>query len=92
MKRELPTFQINWSQVITSLLIGAFLGAVTLVRLSDTNTIVIAGQSKAIEHLESSTVSSDIFTQHAISNQREFDAITKSLDIVNSKLDRLLLK
>lgn len=92
MKRELPTFQINWGQVVTSLLIGAVLGAFTLIRLSDTNTVIIAGQTKAIEHLESNTVSIDIFNQHALANQREFDAISKSLDSLNSKLDRLLIK
>ena len=92
MKRELPTFQINWGQVVTSLLIGAIVGAFTLIRLSDTNTIIIAGQAKAIENLETSTVSIDLFKQHAAENQREFDTITKSLDSVSSKLDRLLLK
>lgn len=92
MKRELPSLQINWSQVITSLLIGAVFGAIAIVRLSDTQTITISGHTKAIEKLEVGTVSTDAFAQHAETNRREFDAITKSLDALNNKVDRLLLR
>lgn len=93
MKREQGILlKVNWGQVVTSLLIGAVLGAFALVRLSDTNTLVIAGQAKAIENLEANTVSIEIFKQHTDASRREFDSITKSLDSLNSKMDRLLIK
>lgn len=38
--------QINWSHILTSLVLGAILGAFALVRVSDAQTIVVAGQSE----------------------------------------------
>lgn len=92
MKREALSIKINWGQVVTSLLIGAILGAIALVRLSDTNTIIIAGQAKAIENLENNTVSSELFHQHVQQQTTDITDIKNALRDINNKVDRLLLK
>ena len=92
MKRELPTLQINWSQVLTSLVVGAILGAFTLLRLSDSQTVVLAGHTKTIEKLENSTVSLELFKLHNESQTQQFKSIDERLYKMDSKIDQLLLK
>lgn len=85
-----PTIQINWSQVITSLVLGAILGAFTLLRLSDTQTVVLAGHTKTIEKLEASSVSHDIFDQHVSQQSTDMQDIKTALRDLNNKVDSLL--
>lgn len=78
-----PTIQLNLSQVfmavITSLIIGGITGAFAIVRVSDSNTLVIAGNSDSIEKLEENSVS-----------RREFSALSNQVTRIEQKVDRLL--
>lgn len=82
-------FQINWTQVITALATGLVIGAVGILRVADSNTVVIATNSREISELKEDIVP-----------RAEFDAVNESLqlflerqqiqlDRIEQKIDRL---
>lgn len=76
---EKLSIHINWSQVLTSLFIGALLGAVTLLRFSDSQAVVVAGHTEAIKDLKTNSVS-----------RREWDIMVDRLNRMESKIDLLI--
>jgi len=74
--------QINWSQVVTALIIGAIGGAVTILRVADTQTVVVAGIKSDVDGLKA-----DYMPRTEI--EREFTHINQSLVRIEGKLDRL---
>lgn len=83
------TFKINWSQVVTSLFIGGVVGGVSILRLADTNTIVLAEHTRDIAEFQETAVLRPEYEANNLSIQRQLDEIKKSLDRVERKLDSL---
>ena len=67
------------SGVVTSLLVGAILGGIAFIRVSDSTAIKATVNAVSIEELKKSTVS-----------QATFDLTIARLDRIESKIDRLL--
>jgi len=67
------------SGVVASLFVGAILGGITFIRVSDSTAIKATNNATAIEKLEKSTVS-----------QGEFQLTLDRLGKIESKIDRLL--
>lgn len=80
-------FQINWSQVITSLLIGAILGGITLLRFSDSQAIVVAGNTAEIGEIKSVIVPRSELEQVINRLDQRMESIEKSIDSIDRKLD-----
>jgi len=69
------------SGVVASLLVGAILGGITFIRVSDSTAIKATVNAVSIEELKKSTVS-----------QAAFELTLARLDRIESKIDRLLEK
>jgi len=83
-------FKLNWSQVATSLLIGGILGAVSILRLSDSQTIILAGQGNDIQELKENSVLRPEYSQTILRIDQRLNSIEKNNDAISGKLDRLL--
>jgi hypothetical protein len=82
--------KINWSQVITSLLIGGVLGVIGVIRLSDSQTTAIAGQGQDIVELKESVVLRAEYAQTILRIDQRLNSIDQNNQSIDSKLTRLL--
>lgn len=82
--------QINWSQVLTSLILGGILGGIAILRLSDSQTITLAGQGHEIEELKSVIVPRGEYNATILRIDQRLESLERSSQNTNSKLDRLL--
>jgi hypothetical protein len=86
--KQKPIF--NTSHILTSLAIGAILGAYALVRVSDSQTVILAGHTQELANLENSIVPRTEFEQTILRIDQRLESIEKRIDSVDGKLDRLL--
>jgi hypothetical protein len=91
-KNETSQFalSINWSQVVTSLVIGSILGAFAIIRLSDAQAIVIAGQGSAIDELEANSVQRPEYEATVLRIDERLDEINDTNKSIDGKITRLL--
>ena len=82
----------NTSHILTSLAIGAIFGAYALVRISDSQTVILAGHTQELASLENSIVPRTEFEQTILRIDQRLESIEKRIDSVDGKLDRLLAK
>lgn len=82
--------KVNWSQVATSLLIGGIVGAIAIIRLSDSQQIVIAGQAKELDELKGVIVPRGEYEQAILRIDQRLQYIEQNSQQTNNKLDRLL--
>ena len=81
---------INWSHIITSLALGAILGAFALVRVSDSQAVVLAGHTQELTELQESIVPRSEFEQTILRIDQRLESLDKRTESVDGKLDRLL--
>jgi uncharacterized membrane-anchored protein YhcB (DUF1043 family) len=84
------SFPINWSQVVTSLVIGSILGAIAIIRLSDAQAIVIAGQGSAIDELEANSVQRDEYNATIMRIDQQLETIGETNKSIDNKITELL--
>lgn len=89
-----PIMQIQWSQVITSLFIGAILGGIALLRFSDSQAVIVAGHTAEIGEIKGDIVPRAEFEavvlridQRLESQDKRFERQEKILERIDSKLD-----
>lgn len=81
---------INWSHILTSLVLGAILGAFALVRVSDAQTIVVAGHTRELAELKEGIVLRAEYEQTILRIDQRLESLDKRTESVDTKLDRLL--
>lgn len=82
-----PTIHIEWSQVATSLIIGAILGGIALLRFSDSQTIVVASHTQQILEIKEQLMPRSEAEANFKRLETRFEDQQKLLERIDSKLD-----
>jgi hypothetical protein len=82
-----PVMQIQWSQVITSLFIGAILGGIALLRFSDSQAVIVAGHSSEISEIQQDLVPRSEFEAVILRIDQRLESNEKILERIDKKLD-----
>lgn len=82
--------QINWSQVFTSLFIGAVIGVISFIRFSDSQAIVVAGHTTTLNELKASSVSRPEYEATILRIDQRLQSIDEHNKEVSSTLTELL--
>lgn len=82
--------QIYWGQVITAVVGSAIVTAITILRVADSNTIIIANNSKSIDELKAVTVPRAEYEANNQSIRDSLSDIKTSLDNIERKIDNRL--
>ena len=82
-----PSIQIHWSQVATSLVIGAILGGVALLRFSDSQTIVVASHTEQILEIKGQIMPRSEIEANFKRFESQLESQQKLLERIDSKLD-----